>query len=247
MDHPQGRIAVPHAVHNDAHRKQVIDLVQRLVLILHLLIDAEKVLHAPVYLRLDARIPDMLADLVHDALDILLPHALAHGYLVYKVIIHVRLQIFQRQVVQFDLHLADAQPLGDGAIDFQRLLGDALPALGLLVLQRPHIVEPVRQLDQDDPDIFRHGKEHLPEILRLHLQLGVRLVSPCRQRNLLQLRDAVHQKRHIVPELPLQILLRHDGVLHHVMENPRYDRLLVQLQIRQNDRHVQRMDDVRLA
>ena len=60
MDHAQSRIAVFHRIHNDADRKQVIHLIQRLVLVHHLLIDTEEMLHTPVDLCLDVGILHML-------------------------------------------------------------------------------------------------------------------------------------------------------------------------------------------
>ena len=94
MDDTQGRIAVPHRVHDDAHREEVVYLIQGLVLVLHFLIDAEKMLDPAVYLGFDACVADVLADLVHDALDIFLPHVPAHGNLIHQVVIDIRLQIF---------------------------------------------------------------------------------------------------------------------------------------------------------
>ena len=204
-------------------------------------------LHPSVDLGCDACLLDMLADLVHDILDVFLPLALAHGNFIYKIIIYIRLQIFQRQIIQLDLDLADAKPLGDGAVYLQCLLGNTLPALRRLVLQRAHIVESVRQLDQDHPDILGHGKEHLPQILRLHLQLYVGLVDPRGKGDLLQLSDPVHQQRHVRAEFPDQILLAHDSVLHHIVKNSCNDGLLIQLQLRQYDGHVQGMYDIWLT
>ncbi len=93
MDDAQGSVTVPYAVHDDAHREEIVYLIQGLVLVLHFLIDAEEMLHPAVDLRLDAGIADMLADLVHNALDILFPHALALGNLVHKIVVDLRLQI----------------------------------------------------------------------------------------------------------------------------------------------------------
>ena len=108
-------------------------------------------------------------------------------------------------------------------------------------------MQSVRQFDDNHPDILRHGQKHLPEVLRLHLQLFIRLVSPCRQGNLLQLRDSVHQQSHIISEFLLQILLCHNGILHHIMENTSHYGFLVQLQIGQNNGYVQRMNDIRFS
>ncbi len=177
MDHSQRRIAVLHRFHNNPHRKQIINLVQGFVLVFHLFIDAEKMFDPAVHLGADALSLNKLLDLVHDALDIFLTNALAHGDFIHQVVIYLRLQIFHGQVVQFDLDLGDAQPLGDGRIDFPGLPGDTDLALRLLVFQRAHIVQTVRQLDHDHPDILGHGQKHLPQILRLHLQLGIRGVA----------------------------------------------------------------------
>ena len=102
-------------------------------------------------------------------------------------------------------------------------------------------METVCQLDQDDPDILCHCKEHFPEILRLYLQLVSRI------RQLRQLCDTVHQKSHLSTELFFYLLSRHDRVLNDIMQKSRSDRLFVELQIRQNDRHAQRMNNIWLT
>ncbi len=109
-------------------------------------------------------------------------------------------------------------------------------------------MQSVRQLDQNDPDISGHGQKHLAQVLRLPLQL-LRITIPVTavismKIDLLQFRDPVHQKRHIRPKLFLDLFVRHDGVFHHIMQKPRYDRLLVKLQVRQYDRHIKRVYDI---
>ena len=94
MDHPQGRIAVLHRLHDDTHCKQIVDLVQSLVLVLHLFIDAEKMLDPAVHLSADTGIFNVVADFVHNALDIFLPDAFAHGNLIHQVIVDFRFKIF---------------------------------------------------------------------------------------------------------------------------------------------------------
>ena len=94
MDHAQGRVAVLHRIHDDPDREQVVDLIQRLVLVLHLLIDAEKMLDPAVQPGLDAGILHMLGNLFHDLADVSLPFASADGDLIHQVVIDLRLQIF---------------------------------------------------------------------------------------------------------------------------------------------------------
>ena len=60
MDHAQSRVTVFHRINDNTNRKQVIHLIQRLVLVHHLLIDTEEMLHTPVDLCLDVGILHML-------------------------------------------------------------------------------------------------------------------------------------------------------------------------------------------
>ena len=56
------------------------------------------------------------------------------------------------------------------------------------------IVQPVGQLDDDDPDVLGHGHQHFPQVLRL-------LLLPGGVGDLAQLGDAVHQQGHLLAEL----------------------------------------------
>ena len=94
MDLTQGRITILHRVDYDPDRKQVVDLIQGLVLILHLLVDAEEVLHAPVHLCLNAGGVNDHLYLIHDSLNVLFPDAALHGDLAYQIPIRLGLQIF---------------------------------------------------------------------------------------------------------------------------------------------------------
>ena len=116
------------------------------------------------------------------------------------------------------------------------------------MLEGAHIVEAVRQLDHDYADILRHRHEHLAQVLRLHLKLCFCLIAGIvRKMQMLQLGHAVHQKGNVRSELFSDLFDRHHGIFHHIVQKSRHDRLLIQLQIRQDNRHAQRMDDVRLA
>ena len=96
MDDSQRPIAVFHRIYDNTHRKQIVNLVNGLILIFHFLVNAEKVLYAPVYLRLNPRMCNMPAHFADNVLDIPLPLALTGRYLIHQVIINLRFQIFQR-------------------------------------------------------------------------------------------------------------------------------------------------------
>ena len=78
-----------------------------------------------------------------------------------------RMQGREGKVFQLPADGLDAQAVGQGRIDLERLLG----LLELLVLAQiaegAHVVQPVGQLDEDHPDVLRHGDDHLADVLGL--------------------------------------------------------------------------------
>ena len=241
MDDAQGCVAVLDRLHDNPDCEQVINLIQGLVLVHHFFVNTEKMLHPPVHMGLDPRVLHMLLDLGHDLLHKGLPIALLLRDLLLQIVIDLRLQVFQRQIVQLVLHLGDTEPLSDGRVDVHGLPGLFLLLLRLHVLESAHIVQAVGQLDQNHADILGHGQEHLPQVLRLDLNLVGRIGQ------LAQLGDAVHQEGHLVAEFLGDLLRGHDRILHRVVEKARHNGLLVELQVRQNDGNAERMDDIRLS
>ena len=94
MDNTQGSVTVLYRIYNDAHCKQIINLIQRLVLVDHLSVDAEEMLHASVNLGLNAGLLHVGGNLINNALDKLLPGILTKGNLFRQVIVDIWLQIF---------------------------------------------------------------------------------------------------------------------------------------------------------
>lgn len=251
MDDAERRIAVFYRIHNNSHGKQIINLIQCLALVLHFLIDAEEMLDTAVYLGFDSRIFHVFGHFVHNLLDVLFPFASAYCNFIHQVIVYIRLQIFQGKVVKLHLDFGNAQALCDGRIDFHGFPGYLLLLRRRLVLQGTHIMEPVGKLYHNDADVLCHGKEHFTEVLCLHFLLIRGFIVPVPlitgEVNLLELCYAVHQKGHIRAEFLFDFLFGHDRVFHHVMKKACFYRFLIQLQIRQDNGHAERMDDIRLA
>ena len=90
--------------------------------------------------------------------------------------------------------LLSPRRLAIGSVDVECLARDA-PALGRFDrFQRAHVVEPVRELDQDDAYVTRHCKQHFAEVLGLCPFVRFELDA-------VELRDAVHQFRHRLAEI----------------------------------------------
>ena len=69
MQDTESRIAVLDALHDDTHREEIVNLLDGLVLVDHLSVNAEEVLGAPVDLGLDACLLHLLSDLVGNLLN----------------------------------------------------------------------------------------------------------------------------------------------------------------------------------
>ena len=87
-------------------------------------------------------------------------------------LVGLRLEVLERQLLELVLDLAHAQPVGDRRVDVERLLGDLDAPLLRQVVERPHVVQPIGELDQDDADVIHHRQQHLAEVLGLPLLAG---------------------------------------------------------------------------
>ena len=134
----------------------------------------------------------------------------------------------------------DAEPVGDRRVDLQRLLGDPVLLFRRQRLQRLHVVQPVGELHQDDADVLHHREHHLAEALRLRL-------GAAGEGQLVELADAVHQAGDLGAEPRLDLGLGGGRVLDHVVQQRRRDRLVVEVELREDARHRHRVGDVGLA
>ena len=94
MNDTQRRIAVLDRVHDNPHCKQIVYLIQGLILVHHFLINAEEMFDPPGHIRPDTGLDNMGLHLVHDTLDIFFPGTFAKRDLLHQIIVDIRLQIF---------------------------------------------------------------------------------------------------------------------------------------------------------
>ena len=101
-------------------------------------------------------------------------------------------------------------------------------------------MEPVRELDQDDPDVLGHRQQHLADVLGLLLLVAVGA-------ELRQLRDAVDELGDLGPEALLDVGQAVLGVLGDVVEERRLDGDRLDAEVGQDLGRGDRVGDVRLA
>ena len=168
VDDAERGVGVLHRIGDDADRDQVVDLLELDLLPFELEEDAVEALDAAVDL---AHRHLGLGQLLRDRPLQLLDHALGDAPLVLDLglerLVGDRLEGAERGLLELVLHLAHPQPVGDRGVDVERLLGDAPLALVRQVVDRPHVVLAIGELDEDDADVVHHRQQHLAEVLGL--------------------------------------------------------------------------------
>ena len=170
----QRRVAVADLVDEQADRVDVVDLAELRALALHLLPDAVDVLGAALELGLDAGVREARPELLDRPLDVALaalaPRVEQPGELAERL----GLEHLEREVLELPLDLPDPEPLGERRVDLHASGGrSAAASRAGSAPERAHVVQPVRELDQDDADVVRHRQEHLPDVLGLLLLVAV--------------------------------------------------------------------------
>ncbi len=125
-------------------------------------------------------------------------------------------------------------------VDLEGLEGLLLLLLLPHVFERPHVVQTVGELDDDDADVLRHGDEHLADVLRL-------LLFVSRQRDFAEFGDAVDELGDLIAEDVPDVVQGDIGVFHGVVQDGGDDGLVIHAEIEQDARDRDRMHDVRLS
>ena len=241
MDDAEHGVAVLHVPGDHPQRQEVVDLIERDVLALQLLMDRPEALDAaldrppresalhPASGRSRLRSSSTRPSVARRRVSTCCRSALVRG----------RLDVPERQLLQLVLELAHAQPMGDRRVDVARLLRDADPPVFRQVMQRAHVVQAIGELDEDDADVVDHRQQHLAEALRLALLARGELQPR-------ELRHALDDVRHLLAEqLPHPL----DGVrrvLDDVVQQPGGDGDHVQPHVGQQVGHLERVHQVGL-
>ena len=191
-------------------------------------------------LRFDPHLAQLARQVLAGLAHVVLAVVALLGHEALDLLVLAGVQRREREVLELPLDRVDPQAVRDRRVDLQRLprLVDLL-LLGHR-LDRAHVVQPVGELDQDDPHVGGHRDHHLAVVLRL--RLVARVEGDARQ-----LRDAVHHVGDLLAEALAHLLDRGRGVLHRVVQQRRAQRLGVEAHPRADSRHPHRVHDELLA
>ena len=234
------RVAVGHAVDQDPEGHEVVDLLEVDLLALELLLDRVEALDAPLDPGLDPGRAQLLRhrgpDLLHEGGGALAPlrDPRGEGFVARGVV------VAEGEVLELVLDLGHPEPPRDRGVDVERLARDALLPVFRQVLQRPHVVEPVGELDQDHPDVVDHGEEHLP------VRLGLALLGGG-EGDLRDLGDTLHDVEDVGTEVLQEALGGGEGVLEDVVQQAHRHADGVHPHLGQDRGHLEGVHEVGLA
>ena len=101
-------------------------------------------------------------------------------------------------------------------------------------------MQPVGELDQNDPNIPGHGQRHFLEVLRLLVFQAVEFYVG-------ELADAVDQFRNFLAKLSTDVLFGNPGVFYGVMQQSGHQALVVHVHASENTGYRQRVGHIGLT
>src|ERR1035437_4579562 len=240
VDHTERRVAVLDRVGEDAQRHEIVDLVERDLLAAHFLEDGEGPLEAAIDTRGDAFAAQLafhgLADFAEELLV-----GVALGFNgAEDLLVGIRLQVLEGQILEFAADLAHAETVRDRGIDLDGFARDALAPLRAEITQGAHVVDAVGQFDQDDADILDHGEQHLADAFGLPVFGGENI-------ELGEFGDAIDATGHLGAELLAHLIDGDAGVLHDIVEQTGFHGHHVHAHVGEDVRHHDGMDHVGFA
>ncbi len=151
-----------------------------------------------------------------------------------------RIHVAEGEVFQLAAHLSHSQAMCDGRVNIESLSRDLLLAVRRKMRQSPHVVQAVRELDQHHADVVHHGQHHLAHVLRLALFFAGKL-------DLVDLGDPIHNTHHLLAELLQDVFASGLGVFDGIVQQTRGDSDGIQLHLRKDLCHLQRMHQIGLT
>ena len=240
VNQTEDRVTRGDVLGDDADGEEIVDLVERNLGPLQLLVDGIEALDAPLHARLDVVFAKLLGKHVFDVVQELFAIDAACFDCLGKLLVADRIGVTEGEVFKFAAYLTHSEAVCQRRIDVEGLAGDSLLPIGLEVLEGAHVMQPVGKLDQHHADVADHGEKHLADVLGL-------AVFAVRELDFVDLGDALDDVGHLIAEAGFDLLAGRRRVFDGVVQKARGDGCRVELHFGQNFGNFKRMNDIGLA
>ena len=234
VHHSQRRITTALAIGDHTYRQQIVNLLQSAVLAQQFSVQRIQSLYARFQLRGDSAFHQLA---LNGGLHFFQKPAMNLRFVRHLFLQpqeRFRLQIPERQILQFVAHVAHAQAMRDRRVNIQSLARNSL-LLGILqIFKRAHVMQPVGQLHQHHAHVIHHGQKHLADVFDLP-RFRRHHVQPA------DFCDSLHQPRHFRTKPLFDPRERKFRVFHHVMQQRGRQSSGVHAHVRQDMRHFQQV------
>ena len=202
--------------------------------------NAVKVFRSALNFAADTGLLDSVLQRCHSLVNHILALTAFNFYLLYQVVINIRLHITEGQILQFPFNGIDTEAMCQRRINLQCFPGNRLLLMHRHIFHRAHIMQTVGQLNQYHADIARHRQKHFAIVFNLAVFLGNIF-------DFAQLGNAVYQIGNHSTELFLDIFQLVIRILHHIMQEGSSQCFIIHLQSHKNAHNANRMDNIRFT
>ena len=240
MDGAEGGPAVLLGVDDRPDGDQVVDVVEFLAAHDHLLVDRPEVLRPSGHLGLYPEVGETLFHQLKHLFELLATSGGPQGDHLGDLGKAFGMKGLERKIFELPLDLLDPETMGERGVDVPGLLCDPAPLPLRQRVDRPHVVEAVGELDDEDAPVPRHRHEHLAHRRRLLCFLRAETES-------VEFGHAVDDPGDIVAEFTLNLLELDPRVLHGIVQQGSDRARRVEAELRDDRRDGDRVAEVRLA
>ena len=119
MNDAENRIAVFYGIHQHADRGEIENLVQLFVLVVHLTVDAVKMLRTALHLIVNVQCIQSFGQLPDDFIYILFALLFSLVDLLCQFFVKIRMKLLQSDILQFEFYGKHTQSVCEGRVNFQ--------------------------------------------------------------------------------------------------------------------------------
>ena len=210
VDQAQNVVAFRYGIDQNTKRQKIVDFIKRSSTHVHFLVNAAEILRTARHFGLDPRFFEGIRKRTLHGFDAGLALFPREVDPFLDIPVRFRFQPLEAEVFQFRPNPGHAQPVGKRRIDIATLVNHAFLAFWTHIFQGAHVVEPVRQFDENHADVSGHGEQHLAEILGL-FGFG----AP--EGKIADSGYAIHEAGNFRPEMRFDLGKRNTGIVDNVV------------------------------